>query len=331
MALIETKALRKRFRVRKQGKGPLGLWRRPVEDVWAVDGISFDVEEGEIVGYIGPNGAGKSTTVKCLTGILVPTSGSVSVAGVVPWRNRTRNALHIGVVFGQKTALWWDVPVIETYRLLRDIYNIPSETFTRNLSLLDEILGIKEFRDTPVRQLSLGQRMRADLGAAMLHNPRILFLDEPTIGLDVSAKDRLRNFIRDINRATRVTIFLTTHDMAEVERLCSRILIIDQGRLVYGGTIEAAISRFAPTSVLVVKLDRPTPEPVRLPGCETVQTDPLSFRVVFRRDETTARQLVGQLMDTYSVKDFRVEDPTIEQIVKTVYEGRLSPTRASGE
>jgi len=324
MAIVEVRDLVKIFRVRKRGTGPLGILRRKTREVHAVDGISFDVEEGEIVGYIGPNGAGKSTTVKCLTGILVPTSGVVTVGGLVPWRDRIKNGRQIGVVFGQKTSLWWDVPVIDTYRLLRDIYDVPEPVFRRNLGLLDDILGLKEFQDTPVRQLSLGQRVRADLGAVMLHNPRFLFLDEPTIGLDVAAKERLRVFIANMNAATRVTVFLTTHDMSEIERLCRRIMIIDRGRLVYSGSISDAIQKYAPCSDVVVELAETPSGPVVVEGGEVVRQEGARYWIRFRRDQTTAGHLVGQLMAKYPVKDFRVDDPNVEQIVKTVY-GALAP------
>ena len=224
------------------------------EIVTAVNDISFQVGEGEIIGYIGPNGAGKSTTIKMLAGILVPTAGSMRVLGCVPHQQRTEHTRHIGVVFGQRTHLWWDVPVIDSLRLLRDIYKVPEAQYQRNLALFSDLLGLNEFQNVPVRQLSLGQRVRADIAAALLHDPAILFLDEPTIGVDVVSKDRLRTFIKEINAARKVTVLLTTHDMNEIEKMCRRVIIIDHGRLIYDGSIEAIRAQYGSQRVLAVDL-----------------------------------------------------------------------------
>src|SRR3990172_12325018 len=210
--------------VRQEGflAGIRTLFSAKYDTIRAVNDISFRIDEGELVGYIGPNGAGKSTSIKMLSGILVPTSGRITVNGLVPHKDRKADAQQIGAVFGQKTQLWWDVPVIESLKLLRDIYKIPEARFKHNLSLFNDLLDLHEFQNTPVRQLSLGQRMRADMAAALLHNPRILFLDEPMIGVDVVAKDRLRQFIKEIHRDQRVTVLFTTHDLVDIEKLCSR-------------------------------------------------------------------------------------------------------------
>src|SRR5262245_21206414 len=257
MPIIRVRDLVKEFRTAKRQPGLLGGLRTllTTEQVVtrAVDGVGFDVEEGELVGYLGPNGAGKSTTIKMLTGILVPTSGEVEVAGLVPWRERERNALRIGVVFGQRSALWWDLPVVESLKLTRKMYRVPDAVYRRNLDRFDDLLGLGEFLHTPVRQLSLGQKMRADLAAAMLYEPRIVYLDEPTVGLDVLAKERIRGFVEQLNRTSRATVILTTHDMSDVERLCRRVVVIDHGRVIYDGSVARLKAQYAPHRVLVVQ------------------------------------------------------------------------------
>jgi len=235
--MIEVAELRRHFDVRRRR----GLLRSERTRVDAVDGVTFSVEAGELLGYVGPNGAGKSTTVKMLTGILVPSSGRVRVAGLDPARRRIQLARRIGVVFGQRVQLWWDLPLRDSFELLRHIYRVPAERYRANLDAFTELLELGPFLETPVRQLSLGQRMRGELTAAMLHDPEVVFLDEPTIGLDVVAKARVREFLAAANRERGVTVLLTTHDLADIERLCSRLLIIDYGRLIYDGAIEQLI------------------------------------------------------------------------------------------
>lgn len=242
MALIEARGLTKEFRIFRRREGVAGAFRdlffRDYKTLKAVDGIDFTVEQGEMVGYIGANGAGKSTTIKMLTGILVPSSGSVVVNGYVPYRDRENYTLGIGVVFGQRSQLWWDIAVIESFKLLRRIYNVSKEDFDKRLKVFDDLLEINSFLHLPVRKLSLGQRMRCDLVAALLHNPAILFLDEPTIGLDVLAKARIREFLTEINKVYKTTIILTTHDLGDIEALCSRVAIIDKGKMLFDGFVE---------------------------------------------------------------------------------------------
>src|SRR5947209_11731048 len=237
MSVIQVENLSKAFRIKQRRAGVVGalaaLVAAPSETHWAVRGVSFTVEAGEIVGYIGPNGAGKSTTVKMLTGILVPTEGRLSILGLDPSTQRRQHAAHIGVVFGQRTQLWWDLPLEESFDLLRAIYRIPADRYRANLKRFRALLELDEFLRTPVRQLSLGQRMRGDLAAALLHDPPVVFLDEPTIGLDVVAKESIREFIQAINRERGVTILLTTHDLGDIEKLCPRLMIIDQGQILY--------------------------------------------------------------------------------------------------
>jgi ABC-2 type transport system ATP-binding protein len=252
--VIRTQALRKTFRVARRRPGLLGglrsLVNPSVKEVVAVDGVTMAISRGEMVACLGPNGAGKSTTIKMLTGILVPTGGKAEVFGMEPHRQRRAVAQRIGVVFGQRTQLWWDLPLRDSFDLLRYIYRIPSHRFAQNLRTFVELLELEVFIDTPVRQLSLGQRMRGDLAAALLHDPEVLYLDEPTIGLDVVAKHRVRAFVRDLNRERGVTVLLTTHDMSDVERLCSRLIIIDHGRLLYDGSVDAMRARVGDDSTL---------------------------------------------------------------------------------
>ncbi|MGE5603521.1 MAG: ABC transporter ATP-binding protein, partial [Nitrososphaerales archaeon] len=257
--MIEIRELRKDFRIYRHHRGGLGALRnlitREFSTVHAVDGVSFDIQAGELVGYLGPNGAGKSTTLKMLTGILVPTSGHLLVDGRVPWQQRREHVYHIGAVFGQRTGLWWDLPVVESMDLLRHIYRVPEPRYRQNMVLFAHLLGLDELLDKPVRSLSLGQRMRADLAAALLHDPKLLFLDEPTIGLDVVAKERIREFIRTVNRERGTTIILTTHDLGDVEKLCERVIMIDRGKIMYDGALETLRRRFGEGRVLVVDFD----------------------------------------------------------------------------
>ena len=242
MPVIEARGLSREFKIFRRREGIRGafldLFHREYRTLKAVDGIDFFVEEGEMVGYIGANGAGKSTTIKMLTGILVPTAGEVRVNGYIPHKDRERYTQQIGVVFGQRSQLWWDIAVIESYRLLRRIYHVPEKDFRNRLDMFNDILGLADFLHLPVRKLSLGQKMRCELAAALLHNPRLLFLDEPTIGLDVLAKARIRDFLKDINREFKTTVILTTHDLGDIEALCPRVAIIDRGRMLFDDAVE---------------------------------------------------------------------------------------------
>ncbi|MHB9095154.1 MAG: ABC transporter ATP-binding protein [Eubacteriales bacterium] len=248
MALIEARGLTKEFRIFRRREGVAGAFRdlflRDYKTLTAVNGIDFLVDEGEMVGYIGANGAGKSTTIKMLTGILVPTGGTVVVDGYVPYKDREIYTKRIGVVFGQRSQLWWDISVIESFKLLRRIYDVPQQEFERRLKMIDDILELSGFLHLPVRKLSLGQRMRCDLAAALLHNPAILFLDEPTIGLDVLAKAKIREFLKEINTEYKTTVILTTHDLGDIEALCPRVAIIDKGKMLYDGSVEGLYSQW---------------------------------------------------------------------------------------
>ena len=322
MPIIQTRDLRKVFRSVKRVPGPLGalrtLFSHTYEERVAVAGVSMSLEAGELVGYIGPNGAGKSTTIKMLTGILVPTSGEIRVAGIVPHASRRANARNIGVVFGQRSQLYWDLPLVESFELLRAIYGIPADTYRRNLDEFVALLQIDEFLRTPVRQLSLGQRMRGDFAAAMLHDPRIVYLDEPTIGLDVVAKDAIREFIARINVERGTTIILTTHDLADVERLCRRIVLIDQGRIIYDGDVERIKSEYGRYRTLVLRFERATPVP-HIDGAELESSDGLVARFRFDRNRQRADLLIRQASERYSLEDVTLEEPDLESIIRRIY------------
>jgi ABC-2 type transport system ATP-binding protein len=319
---IGVRDLVKDFRTPKRHPGLLGSLRTlfTSEQVVtrAVDGVSFDVAEGELVGYLGPNGAGKSTTIKMLTGILVPTAGEVEVCGLVPWRDRERNARNIGVVFGQRTQLWWDLPLVESFKLIKKMYDMSDEQYRRNLGRFVHLLGLDAFINTPVRQLSLGQRMRGDLAAAMLYEPRVLYLDEPTVGLDVLAKERIRDFVEALNQTNKTTVILTTHDMSDVERLCTRVVVIDQGRVIFDGSVSRLKAEYAPFRVLVVHLasDFEVLEP---PGAEQIGCvgGRISFR--FDPDKTRVADLIGAITSRYPVIDLSIVEPDLEGVIKQIY------------
>jgi len=288
------------------------------DSVTALEGVDFAVRAGDFVALIGPNGAGKSTTIKMLSGILVPTGGVIEVKGLDPSRQRADHTHNIGVVFGQRTALWWDVPLIDSLLLLKDIYKIPEARFHNNLRKFTELLDLKEFEHVPVRQLSLGQRVRADIAAALLHDPSILFLDEPTIGVDVMTKDRLRHFIHEVNRDRKVTIILTTHDMNEIERLCPRVILIDHGRLLYDGSIERIKSLYGSERILQVEFEQPVPD-FSLDQAELKRSDGRKKWFSFNRLTTPVSTLIASVSAQYPVVDLTVEDPEIEDVIRSIY------------
>ncbi|HEV2066031.1 MAG TPA: ATP-binding cassette domain-containing protein [Thermomicrobiales bacterium] len=328
MPIIEVDQLAKAFRRPRQFDGPLGgirtLVTRQYESVHAVEGVSFAIDEGELIGYLGSNGAGKSTTIKMLAGILVPTSGRVEVAGLVPWRERERNALQIGIVFGQRTQLWWDLPLGHSLRLIGKLYRMEPERYRRNLARMTELLDLGPFLATPVRQLSLGQRMRGDLAAAMLYEPRILYLDEPTVGLDVVAKERTRQFIEEINRETGTTIMLTTHDLADVERLCRRIIFIDRGKVLYDGPVAELKRRYAPYRMLDVTLamDGAGTETggLDLPGAEIMERGEARLLIRFDPEAIAVTDLIAAVIARHPVSDISIVEPSLEGVVREIAE-----------
>jgi ABC-2 type transport system ATP-binding protein len=321
-AVIVAERLEKTYRVPVKAKGGAlkSFVSRGTRDVRAVDDISFRIAPGEMVGYVGPNGAGKSTTIKMLTGILVPSGGQVHVAGLDPTRQRRTLAARIGVVFGQRTQLWWDLPLIESLELLRYVYRVPGARFAENLAAFRAVLDLDEFLETPVRQLSLGQRMRGDLAAALLHDPAILYLDEPTIGLDVVAKGRIREFLLEINRERGVTVLLTTHDMADIAHLCARMMIIDHGHLLYDGSVAAIRDRFGTERTLVVDLETDETGPLIGLPAEEIRVDGLRRWLRFRRADVTAAELIAAVSARYPIRDLTIEEPEIEDIVRRIYQ-----------
>jgi ABC-2 type transport system ATP-binding protein len=326
MSFIKTTDLCKTFKVATHKRGMMGAVRnlvsREYKVVEAVKDVSFEIAKGELVGYLGPNGAGKSTTIKMLTGILVPTTGSLMVGGIVPWQERKAHTKRIGVVFGQRTNLWWDLPLIESFELLKHIYKVPSERYRANLKIFEDMLELNEFMQTPVRSLSLGQRMRADLAAALMHDPEVVFLDEPTIGLDVVAKDRIRTFIKNINQKNGVTIILTTHDLGDVEKLCKRVMLIDQGQLLFDGALQTLRDRFSHERELEVDLAEAYPD-VKIEGAAVLNQEGKKVTYRFSRDEMSASQLIQAVAEKFQIVDLTVREPEIETTIRHIYEQRL--------
>ena len=327
--LIKVRDLSKEFRTFKRREGVWGsiqnLFIRDSIIVRAVDRVSFEVERGEMIGYIGPNGAGKSTSIKMLTGILVPSSGEARVNGFIPYKQRRQYVKTIGVVFGQRTQLWWDIAVVESFKLLRRIYEVPERDFRERMEKFNQILGISDYLYTPVRKLSLGERMRCDLAAALLHNPPLLFLDEPTIGLDVVAKDQIRKFLRAINREFQTTVLLTTHDLDDIEELCRRIMIIDHGRLLYDGPLDLLKQKLLRTKQIKFVL-KDSAELARVDGfsrdgLELEQVDQLTYRIRFDRMKVSTADLIRQILNAVEVRDLLIEDEPIEEVVKRIYAG----------
>jgi ABC-2 type transport system ATP-binding protein len=322
MAQIEVTSLVKRFRVAERhpglGGALRGLFHRRYREVTALNGISFRLEEGELLGYIGPNGAGKSTTVKILSGILVPDSGQVRVLGLVPWTQRQALVGQLGVVFGQRTQLWWDLPVVESLELLRDIYRMAPAVYRESRDELVHLLALEAFLDTPVRQLSLGQRMRCDLAAALLHRPRILYLDEPTIGLDAVSKLAVREFIRRINRERRLTTILTTHDLDDIEALCPRVIVIHHGGIFLDGPLADLRARVSSERRLIVDLVHEDGE-ISDPDARIMRREGNRVWLAFDPQRVATPELLARIAARHELRDLLVEHPPIEEIVAQLY------------
>lgn len=329
--MIHVENLTKEFKSRKNKPGLLGsvkgLFNSEMVTKTAVNNISFDIAPGEIVGYIGSNGAGKSTTIKMITGILVPTKGKCTVSGVVPYENRMENAKNIGVVFGQRTQLWWDLPLSETFTILRDIYNVSQKDFLERMDFLESVLGFGEFINSTVRTLSLGQRMRADLAASMLHNPKVLFLDEPSIGLDVVVKENIRKAIKQLNKEFNTTIMLTTHDMAEIEELCGRIIIIDNGEKIYDGNKEQFKNEYGymKTIEMIINNEEKT-KLLDFNSYFKLSKEDLNYSISgkkvtlnYHKAKISSMQLISYTMNIVDINDINIKELPIEDIVKGIY------------
>ena len=308
--MIDVEGLKKYYKIAKRDKGLLqtmrGLFNRKYEIRKAVDDISFQIKKGEIVGFIGPNGAGKSTTIKMLSGILYPDEGKLGVNGFVPYKQRKQYVKNIGVVFGQKTQLNWDLPLIESFELMKFIYKIPQEKYEENLHKFVKLLDMEDFINQPVRQLSLGQRMRGDIVAALLHSPEVVFFDEPTIGLDVVAKEKIRDFIKYMNKTEQTTIIFTTHDMQDIEKVCDRLIIIDFGKKVYDGSIDEIKTKYAYSKTVEMLLED---------GTKQIQT--------FDVRKVPMNEVMEKLFAKYHIKDIAICEPEIDAIIRDIYEGRV--------
>lgn len=334
--MIYVNDLKKEFKktIKEPGlKGSIkALFKPNNEIITAVDGISFHVPKGEILGFIGPNGAGKSTVIKMLTGILTPTSGSCEINGYIPQKSRKEYVKEIGVVFGQRTQLWWDLALRETYSVLKEIYEVPDKEFKTRMDFLNEVLDLDSFITSPVRTLSLGQRMRADIAAALLHNPKVLFLDEPTIGLDVVVKDNIRNAIKTINEQEGTTVILTTHDLADIELLCKRVVMIDKGKKVFDGLISDLKSRYGQMRELnfelgnIQDLSKLCYENDLDIGADdfSISNEGVAVSVRFNCDEVSVENMLQYTLNKVHVKDINVKDADIEEIIRRVYRQEVS-------
>lgn len=324
--IIEIQNVSKEFKVLNRREGLKGsiqdLFSRNYKIVRAVDNISMNINQGEIVGYLGPNGAGKSTTIKMMTGVLEPTSGSILVNGSEPYRNRTKNAQEIGVVFGQRSQLWWSLPLIESFKLLKDIYRVGDAEYNGMMDMYRELVDIEKLLHKPVRQMSLGQRTLSDILAAFLHDPKIVFLDEPTIGLDVSMKAKIRELIHALNKEKNTTVILTTHDMGDVDALCRRIVIIDKGKMLYDNDIEHLKGFFGSYRTLKIRVDgENSVESVRAELPEFMVSDQEEWvSVLVDEEKTTVMDVLNRLIKTFDVRDMRLEEISTEDVIKKIYE-----------
>jgi ABC-2 type transport system ATP-binding protein len=320
--LIKVEGITKSFKVAKRSTGLLqatkALFYREHTIVEALKDITFSIEPGEIVGYIGPNGAGKSTTIKIMSGILVPDGGKCSIMGFTPWKNRVEYVKNIGVVFGQRSQLWWDVPVIDSFELLKDIYNVPPQEFKTTLDLLIETLELKDIINSPVRQLSLGQRMRCEIAASLIHNPQILFLDEPTIGLDAVSKIAVRQFIKTINQEKGVTVVLTTHDMNDIEALANRVILIGKGSLLYDGKIEELRKRFGTLKTITADYHKNT-NSIDIPGTSIIHWSPEHAVLSIDTEKILTSDVITQLSKKVDLLDVTIESQPIEDIIVQLY------------
>lgn len=330
MAIIEVKNLVKKYKIIEKEDGLIGYFKNLIKPKYkeftAVKGISFNIEEGELVGYIGENGAGKSTTIKMLTGLLTPTSGTVKVNGLIPNEKRIENNKNIGAIFGQKTQLWWDLPVIESFRLVKKMYKIPENEYRKNLKKFTEILELDDLLDKQVKNLSLGQKMRCEIAATFLHNPKIVYLDEPTIGLDVLVKENIRKFIKDINKEKNTTVILTTHDLKDIEDVCDRIILLDKGQIIYDGEKQKFKDTYGKyiTAQFVIKDKKSNiKDNINLKNVEILEETDNSLKIKFSHEETTIMKLMEEISKSCTIEDIHMKEAELEDILKEIYKGEI--------
>jgi ABC-2 type transport system ATP-binding protein len=332
--MIRVTNLSKHFKIPEPGVGVIDKLRRLVTPhykiIKAVDDISLTIEKGEIVGYLGPNGAGKSTTIKLLTGVLYPTDGEIEVNGIVPHQNRIANAYNIGVVYGQRSQLWWDLPLMDSFEILAAMYKVPDKQYHQTRDFLVELLEMQEFLDQPVRKLSLGQRMKGDIVASLLHAPSILYLDEPTIGLDVVSKNHILRFLQDLNAEKKTTIILTTHNLSDVERICPRIMIIDKGKIILDAIQAEILARFGQQRQLIIEFEEGIQD-IDIPEGELIRQEGNKIWIAFNRNHTSAFDMVNTLGTYKGIKDIAIQEADIESIVTQIYEYGLNGERIGSD
>lgn len=328
MSLIEVKDLEKTYKIIEKEEGLKGYFKNLIKPKYreftAVNKININIEEGELVGYIGENGAGKSTTIKMLTGILTPTSGSITVNGLVPYEDRIKNNKNIGAVFGQKTQLWWDLPVIESFRLIKQMYKIPEGEYRKNLKKFTELLELGDLLEKQVKNLSLGQKMRCEIAATFLHNPKIVYLDEPTIGLDVLVKENIRKFIKDINKEKNTTVILTTHDLKDIEDICDRIILLDKGNIIYDGEkqkFKDIYGKFVIAEFVIQNKNEDTNKHIKLDNVEILEESDTKLKIQFNHKETTIMKIVEEISKYYEIKDIHMKEAELEDMLKEIYKG----------
>ncbi len=328
MPIIEVKKLVKTYKTIEKEDGLIGYFKNLVKPKYkeftAVKGIDISIEEGELVGYIGENGAGKSTTIKMLTGLLTPTSGEVVVNGIVPYEKRIENNKSIGAIFGQKTQLWWDLPVIESFRLIKQMYKIPENEYRKNLKRFTEILELENLLDKQVKNLSLGQKMRCEIAATFLHNPKIVYLDEPTIGLDVLVKENIRKFIKDINKEKNTTVILTTHDLKDIEDVCDRIILLDKGQIIYDGPkqkFKDTYGKYIIAQFVIKEKKAQISENMNIQAVEVLEETENGLKIKFNHDETTIMKVMDEISKYCIIEDIHMKEAELEDILKEIYKG----------
>lgn len=326
--IIDVQNISKTFKITKRKTGFKGtlanIFHPEHEYKKAVDDISFNIKEGEMVGFIGPNGAGKSTTVKMLSGILYPDSGDINIAGYIPHKQRKEYVANIGVVFGQKSQISWDLSPLDSYEVIKHIYKIPDKIYKENIERFTEFLDMQKFISQPVRQLSLGQRMRADIAAALLHSPKIVFFDEPTIGIDVVGKEKIRSFIKTLNKTDNITMIFTTHDMQDIEKTCERLIIIDDGKKLYDGSLETIKSNYVSSRIIEAEFEE-IPAKIDIPNVTVCDVDKNKMKklITFDTEKTGIHSLMNTLLNNYNIKDISVKEPEIDAIISDIYQGKI--------